>query len=230
MKNLADQNLEKKNKSNISIRVDPDVLLDYERCIETANITLANAIRTFMLLTNQQYDLLEENGFSIEFTFNPISKEASINFEEKIGSFQIKVTPPKFMSVEVLHQLVFALPEFFMSNSNNELIRVDAAHFLRVASKENAIVSRLHRNVLSYRLYKNQCYVSVFKYFSNQSIEEIKQNVIERITQNIKATIACYLTNQLPESRILSGDDIKNFEIRMLEIVKLYRHVKFDSN
>lgn len=207
MKTTSTESADSKLKRGVSIRLDPEPMAAYEEYVAAAGLTVTSSLRASVLSMLSTYQSLEMNGFrvSCDFARRPDKLD---HFPELLGSVVVQVTPPVGLSVEDLHRLVFVTPEF-VREKGQEPFRIDSAHFQRVVQNGREVTSsKVRRNVLSFRLVNNEWRASIFDYDNDQDPSDIEQKVREAVNGNIAATIACYMTRQLPESRVLSPEEV----------------------
>lgn len=197
-----------KSKRGVSVRLDSEPMERYETCVSAAGLSAASALRASVTATLAKLESLASNGLAVSCAFTPIQVDA---FPELLGNILLEVTPPADVSVEDLHRLVFVMPEFFVE-LGHEPYRVDSAHFQRVASNKREVSStKVTRNVLSFRLVDGAWSGSVFDYgvgLNRLAPDEIVKRVEAAMQEAINATVACFLSLQLPASRILSAAEV----------------------
>ncbi|GAB3437295.1 hypothetical protein NX773_22715 [Massilia solisilvae] len=215
MKNQSNESPDSKLKRGVSIRLDPEPMAAYEEYVAAAGLNVTAALRASVLATLRTYRTLEVDGFRVAWNFTP--KPAAVDqFPELLGSVVVKVTPPTGLTMEDLHRLVFVAPEFIREDGH-EPFRIDSAHHQRVAQNDREVTSsKVRRNVLSFRLIDNAWRASIFDYSAGQSPSEIEQQVGDAVKANIAATIACFMTHQLPDTRVLTAEEVADLNSTLL--------------
>jgi len=209
MKKTASDLIESKLKRGLSIRLDPEPLVAYEECVVAAGLNVTGALRTSVLSTLETYRQLETNGFQISFSFTRKLQEGIDHFPELLGSVTFEVIPPAGLTVEHLHRLVFVVPEFVLENSH-EPFRIDSAYFHRVVNNNREIISdKVTRNALSFRLICGTWRASIFDYNSGLDPSQIELQCADAFKKTVAATIACFITHQLPDTRILTINEVE---------------------
>ena len=212
----ASESAESKLKRGLSIRLDPGPLAAYEECVVAAGLNVTGALRTSVLSMLRTYRQLDTEGFHVACSFTRKPQDGIDHFPELLGGVIFDVTPPAGLTVEHLHRLVFVIPEFVFEKAH-EPFRIDSAHFQRVAYNKREVVSdKVSRNVLSFRLINGAWRASIFDYGSGLDPSDIEQQVADAVKKTIATTIACCMTHQLPDTRILSADEVAELNTTLL--------------
>jgi len=184
----------------------------YELC-NSANLSPADFIKHFLIEFNDQKDSINLKGLNIAVTFKPQSEDLNPH-GEYAGAFSVKVTPPQLMTQEQLDSLVFIIPEFITDHS--EPYRIDSFYYQRVSTKRvHHGSSKVTRNVLSFRLVKSRWNAGVFNY-STSNIMNMVEVIEKSIKTHIENTIICYLLGYLPDSRILTTDEVEKLNAPLI--------------
>jgi hypothetical protein len=208
MSNIPIDPTDSKVKRGLSIRLDPEPLDAYGDCVAAAGLNVTGSLRNAVLSTLRIYRQLEANGLRTTCKFTRKKKDDVDHFPELLGSVTVDVTPPSDLKVENLNRLVFVIPEFVFEKSH-EPFRIDSAHTQRVVNNGREISSDMvTRNVLSFRLINGVWRASIFDYNSGIDATEIELRCEDAVKKTIAATVACFLTHQLPETRILTADEV----------------------
>ncbi|POA82253.1 hypothetical protein BK643_26100 [Pseudomonas protegens] len=217
---------EQKVKKSVSVRLDQDVLNEYQRLVEGAELSISDDMRLLVQNTIDKAEILGIEGKNVvACTFN--WKKPPNAFPELVGHLLVTITPPENLPEQVLQRLVFVIPEFWTPRNDHresyEHFRIDSAYFNRVTDEKHIKTStRTTRNVMSFHLLKNKWFVSIFDYGTQYSKEEMQAEIEEKITQHIISTIKCYLIGHLPDSRIIS-------EERHKKMISLYEDSDIDK-
>jgi len=184
----------------------------YELCSST-NLSPTDLIKHFLIEFNNKKDSINLKGLNIDVTFK--SQSANPNpYDEYAGAFSVKVTPPQLMTQEQLDSLVFIIPEFITDRT--EPYRIDSFYYQRVSNKRvHHESSKVTRNVLSFRLVKSRWNAGVFNY-SASNITNMIEVIEKAIKTHIENTIICYLLGYLPDSRILTTDEVEKFNAPLI--------------
>lgn len=207
----SSQPLESKSKRGISVRLDQGTLATYEKLVVSAGLNLSESIRSLVVAVADAHKALDLTGLVVKCSFSPKIVQEIDNFPEHIGGLLVEVTPPAGISIERLNELVFIIPEFWRKFS--EPFRIDSAHFHRVADNKKYVGSdRTKRNVLSFRLIDGKWRAGVFAYASELNQAEVVEEIRQALVDHITATVSCYLTGLLPETRRLTTKEVASLD------------------
>lgn len=216
MSKTASELAESKLKRGLSIRLDPEPLAAYEECVAAAGLTVTGALRTSVLSMLNIHRQLNIDGLRVSANFTAKPQQGIDHFPELLGSVIFDVKPPAGLTVEQLHRLVFVIPEFIF-DKGYEPYRIDSAHFQRIVYNGREVVSdRVTRNVLSFRLINGAWRASIFDYGSGLAAAKVVQQIVDGVEKTITAAIACYFARQLPDTRILSLEEVSELNAAVL--------------
>ncbi|WP_186063308.1 hypothetical protein [Burkholderia gladioli] len=190
----------------VSARVPQEPFLTYADLMASAGLSVSEGVRTHIQQVAASYEQLDLDSLQIDCAFR--WREArQAHFPEHAGDVRVSVTSGASLRGTDLARIVFEIPEFF--EDQEEPFRIDSFHFHRVNNdRSTATSSRVHRNVLSFRLIQGVWRAGVFDYgdIGNVALEvAIRSAVVDRI----RRTIGCFMLGYLPETRLLSVDELE---------------------
>ncbi|CAE6844034.1 hypothetical protein R69658_06857 [Paraburkholderia aspalathi] len=198
----------------ISVRLPQKDQEEYTELIERAGLTVSESVRSLVQQVLASCRALDLSSMEVRCEFHWRTPDPDHQFPEHVGDLRVTVSPPAGLAEADLARLVFVIPEFF--TDQGEPFRIDSFHFHRVSTPRIEISStRIRRNVLSFRVIEGVWRAGIFDYGTATDRAAMEERIRQDVSTHIARSIACFLLGQLPETRLLTQDEVAGANKRL---------------